>query len=68
MYTLDVPGFDGALETALEYARKGVFLEPDLGARAGELMRRALKIDPLVDDLVEGLYLAGMPARQPRIS
>jgi adenylate cyclase len=28
MYTFDVPGFEDALATALEYARKGVFLEP----------------------------------------
>ncbi len=28
MYTFDAPGFDDALETALVYARKGVFLEP----------------------------------------
>jgi adenylate cyclase len=36
MYTLDVPGFDGALDTALEYARKGVFLEP--GSQLGRLI------------------------------
>jgi adenylate cyclase len=28
MYTFDAPGFDDPLETALEYARRGVFLEP----------------------------------------
>jgi len=36
MYTLDVPGFDGALDTALEHARKGVFLEP--GSQLGRLI------------------------------
>ena len=36
MYTLDVSGFDGALDTALEYARKGVFLEP--GSQLGRLI------------------------------
>ncbi|HSN56506.1 MAG TPA: hypothetical protein VLT32_17695, partial [Candidatus Sulfomarinibacteraceae bacterium] len=36
MYTMDVPGFDGALDTALEYARKGVFLEP--GSQLGRLI------------------------------
>lgn len=36
MYTLDVPGFDGALDTALEYARTGVFLEP--GSQLGRLI------------------------------
>lgn len=28
MYSFDVPGFDDALETALEFSRKGVVLEP----------------------------------------
>ena len=28
MYTFDVPGFDQPLDTALQYARRGVFLEP----------------------------------------
>jgi adenylate cyclase len=28
MYSFDAPGFENALETAQEYARKGVFLEP----------------------------------------
>jgi len=28
MYTFDVPGFDQPLDTALQYARRGLFLEP----------------------------------------
>lgn len=36
MYTFDVPGFDDALDTALEFARKGVFLEP--GSQLGRLI------------------------------
>lgn len=36
MYTFDVVGFDRALETALEHARKGVFLEP--GSQLGRLI------------------------------
>jgi adenylate cyclase len=36
MYTFDVPSFDRALETALEHARKGVFLEP--GSQLGRLI------------------------------
>ena len=36
MYTFDVPGFDDALGTALEFARKGVFLEP--GSQLGRLI------------------------------
>jgi hypothetical protein len=42
--------------------------KPVLPSRVRELIGRALKIDPLVDDLVEGLHLAGMPARKPRTS
>jgi adenylate cyclase len=34
--------------------------KPDLAGRAGELMRRTLKIDDLVDDLVDGLRRAGL--------
>jgi len=36
MYTFDVPGFDHALDTALEYARRGVLLEP--GSQLGRLI------------------------------
>ena len=35
MYTFDVSGFDLPLDTALQYARKGVFLEP--GSQIGRL-------------------------------
>jgi adenylate cyclase len=43
------------LEAALEQ-------KPDLVGRVRELMRRGLKIDAVIDDLVEGLLLAGLPA------
>ena len=36
MYTFDVAGFDDALESALEHARKGVFLDP--GSQLGRLI------------------------------
>ena len=36
MYTFDIPGFDHPLDTALQYARKGVFLEP--GSQIGRLV------------------------------
>jgi adenylate cyclase len=36
MYSFDVPGFDDALGTALEHARKGVFLDP--GSQLGRLI------------------------------
>ena len=34
--------------------------KPDLAGRAAELMRRSLKIDDLIDDLVQGLRRAGL--------
>mgnify|MGYP002395171510 CR=1 FL=1 len=34
--------------------------KPDLAGRVGELMRRSLKIDDLVEDLVDGLRRAGL--------
>jgi adenylate cyclase len=36
MYTFDVPGFEVALETALQFARRGVSLEP--GSQLGRLI------------------------------
>jgi adenylate cyclase len=36
MYTFDVPGFEGALETAIQFARRGVSLEP--GSQLGRLI------------------------------
>jgi len=36
MYTFDAPGFGSALDTALDYARKGVFLEP--GSQLGRMI------------------------------
>jgi len=36
MYSFDVPGFDRALDTALQFARKGVLLEP--GSQLGRLI------------------------------
>jgi adenylate cyclase len=36
MYTFDVPGFDHALDTALEHARRGVLLEP--GSQLGRMI------------------------------
>jgi adenylate cyclase len=34
--------------------------KPDFAGRARELLRRTLKIDPLIDDLIDGLKRAGM--------
>ena len=36
MYTFDIAGLDRPLETALDYARRGVFLEP--GSQLGRLI------------------------------
>ncbi len=36
-------------------------LKPDFPRRARKLIRRALKIDPVVDELMDGLRRAGMP-------
>jgi len=36
MYTFDLPGFEDALSTALDHARKGVFLEP--GSQLGRMI------------------------------
>jgi hypothetical protein len=34
--------------------------KPDFAGRARGLFRRALKIEPLIDDLIDGLRMAGM--------
>ena len=82
MYSMDVPGFDQPLDTALRYARRGVSLEPgsqlgrideakvhieqveeqkpDFASRPHELFWRTLKIDALIDDLIDGLRRAGL--------
>ena len=36
-------------------------LKPDFGSRARELLRRSLKVDAIIDELVDGLRLAGLP-------
>ena len=41
---------------------RAVELKPDLGGRVGELMRRTLKIELIIDDLVGALRDAGLPA------
>ena len=46
VYSLDVPGFEGALETALDYAARGVSLEP--GSQLGRLI--LAYADYLVED------------------
>jgi hypothetical protein len=35
--------------------------KPDFARRARELIRRGLKIEAVIDDLIDGLRLAGLP-------
>jgi hypothetical protein len=48
------------VDEARQYVEAARQQKPDLLGRAGELMRRSLKIDDLVDDLVDGLRCAGL--------
>jgi adenylate cyclase len=50
----------GRTDEAQPHVESARMQKPDLAGRAGELMRRALKIDDLVDDLVDGLRRAGL--------
>jgi TolB-like protein len=52
----------GRTDEAQPHVEAALEQKPDLAARAEELIRRALKIDSLVDDLVDGLRAAGMKA------
>lgn len=50
----------GLTDEAQPHVESARTQKPDLAGRAGELMRRTLKIDDLVDDLVDGLRRAGL--------
>ena len=52
----------GLTDEAQPHVESARTQKPDLAGRAGELMRRTLKIDDLVDDLVDGLRRAGLDA------
>jgi adenylate cyclase len=52
----------GRKDEAQSHVEAALEQKPDFAARARELMRRGLKIDALIDDLVDGLRAAGMPA------
>jgi hypothetical protein len=50
----------GRIDEARRHVEAARALKPDLAGRVRELMRRSLKIDALLDDLVDGLRLAGL--------
>jgi hypothetical protein len=67
--TAAILGKLGRIDEARPYVEAARKQKPDLAHRAGELMRRSLKIDPLIDDLVDGLRLAGLAtSSEDRIS
>ncbi len=50
----------GRKDEAQPHVEAALGQKPDLAARARELIRRGIKIEPLVDDLIDGLQLAGL--------
>lgn len=50
----------GRVDEARPHLDRVLDLKPALAARARELMRRTLKIDTLIDDVIDGLRAAGM--------
>jgi adenylate cyclase len=50
----------GRLEEARAHVEQLNEERPDFASRAGELLRRTLKVDVIVDDLIDGLRMAGM--------
>ncbi|MEE4271506.1 MAG: hypothetical protein V2I67_07530, partial [Thermoanaerobaculales bacterium] len=50
----------GRIDEAQPHIEAALEQKPDLATRVREFMRRGLKIDPLIDDLVDGLHAAGL--------
>jgi hypothetical protein len=50
----------GRLDDARPHIRRVSESKPDFAGAARELIRRSLKIDPLIADLIDGLRRAGM--------
>jgi hypothetical protein len=50
----------GREDEASQHVERVAQDKPDFSPRARELIGRALKIDPLIDDLLDGLRRAGM--------
>jgi hypothetical protein len=51
----------GRVEEARPHVDRVIDQKPDFAGRARELFRRSLKIDAVVDDLIDGLRTAGLP-------
>jgi len=52
----------GRIKEAQPHVEAALEQKPELAARAWELMRRGLKVDAIIDDLIDGLRLARLPA------
>jgi TolB-like protein len=50
----------GRVEEAKRYAEELQRQRPQFVSRAHELLRRTLKVEPIIDDLIDGLRMAGM--------
>jgi len=51
----------GRIKEAQPHVEAALEQKPDLAARARELIRRGLKVDSIIDDLIDGLRAAGLP-------
>jgi hypothetical protein len=51
----------GRIDEARPHVERVIDQKSDFAVRARELIRRSLKIDTVIDDLMEGLRLAGLP-------
>lgn len=50
----------GRIDEAQGHIRNVVEMKPDFANRARELLRRTVKIDPLIEDLIGGLRAADL--------
>jgi len=51
----------GRLEEARTHVEELEEQKPDFASRCRELLRRTLKVEAILDDLVDGLRRAGLP-------
>jgi adenylate cyclase len=54
----------GRIDEARPHVDRVIDQKPDFAGRARELCQRSLKIDAVIDDLMEGLHLAGLPVEE----
>ena len=57
----------GRIEEAKGHLRRAEAQKPDFSSRAYGLFRRTLKVDPIIEDLMEGLGSAGMAIEGSRV-